>query len=613
MRKKAGYIFIFLLFITSCLRSGEKLDIKSHKDIFARGVYWPFERTWWVAKNLGMDFWVFVENKVKELKEDFNCNVIWVVNISVDEAAKLCDIAERYGILVLPTTMPLVSLYNQGISDEKDIEKAAEESFKLLGSKKSLGGYVLVDEPTKIVNKQMEIFRKALKKFDKVRDSIVVTMNQDTQSYICQTGFPVVCADIYAFGAERSPNIPNNPDGSRWYYRSVFVSYCKDAKIYNKKVWAMPQAFAENWGPWWYDENMNVVVGKGTYMHWRMPSVSEIRWQIWEALRTGCKGIVFFVYLPCPNNWTGTGDMPSEPPMKWMGEEARRNNWPITENIVKTNMPEALLYKNGSPTPHMKEIGRLYRFIAQYEDLLFSLKQAEFPVAFVESPFKVNTFSPENEDENVRYVVLVNDFPDIKKTATLYLLPNVKKVYDMFNQKQLDVSMDSRVNFLRTEIPLEPGDGTLLKVEFEKCPGFLVFEEDFSMPTTSVSVSNIKREFVGRPFSTGWDWVFKKKDTSSQDKGVIKIEGISRKRASSTGGFGASEKFMVYMFVEGNYLTSGSMVIEFIDKEGNKEIGMRYNYHLPCLIPYGTKDVNIYIEDSNVEIDRIIIWAIGKN
>lgn len=609
MGKRVIILYVFLLlFTTSCLKSEEKFEIKSHKDIFARGVYWPFERTWWVAKNAGLDFWTFVENKIRELKEDFNCNMIWVVNISKEETIRFCEIAERYNILIFPTTMPLVSLYHRGILDIKDIEKAAEESFKLFGSMKSLGGYVLIDEPTKLVNKQMEIFRKELKRFDKIRDSIVVTMNRDTQSYICQTGFPVVCADIYPFGAERSPNIPNNPDFSRWYYRSVFVSYSEEARKYNKKVWAMPQAFAENWGPWWYDEKMNVVVGKGTYMHWRMPKVEEIRWQIWEALRTGCKGIIFFVYLPCPNDWKGTGDMPSEPPMVQMAEEAKRNNWPLTENIVKTNLPEALLYKDGSPTNHMKEIGRLFNFIKENEKLLFSLSPAEFPVAFVGSPFKLNTFILDEEDKNIRYIILVNDDPDMKRTATIYFLPNVKRVYDMMNRKISELIKDTNGNFLKADFTLEPGDGTLLKVEFDKNVGFLTFEEDFSMPTTAVSVINMKRKYIERPFSTGWDWIIEK-DSASKDKGIVKIGDVSKKYPSPTGGFGISENFKIYMLVESNQDNADSIEVEFVNKEGKIQIAERINYYLPFLIPYGTREVNINVKDG-VSIKKIIIWSI---
>lgn len=600
-------VILFLVFIICYKTYGEK-EMKSHSEIFCTGVYWPWERTKWVAENSGLDFWKFVEEKIKELKNEFNCKIIWFVNISIEDASKVCDIAEKYGIYVFPCISPILHLAYHGIRNTDDIKKAVNETYKILGNKKSLGAYVLVDEPRRVMTKQMEIFRRALKEVDKNRESIVVTMNSDTESYAYQTNFPVLCVDIYPFGGDKSPNIPNPAISSQRYYRSVLNSLYKEAKKNGKKLWVMGQVFAENWGPWWYDENMNVVIEPGAYIHRRMPTIEETRWQIWEALRTGCKGVVFFVYLPCPNNWNGKGDIPEK--LLKSSQTAINNKWPITKNQIKTNMAEALLYKNGSPTPQMKEMGRIFGIISKYEDLIFSFEPSDFPVVFVEEPFKTNTFLS-SKDEKVRYVIIIND--DLKETKEkkILFLPNVKSVYDILSKKEINLESEDNSDFLTTYLKLEPGSGTILKVEFYNECGFLVFKEDFSIATMGVETKNIIRRPIKRFWGTGFEWIIEKeKDAPPDTKGIITFRDILKPFPSPIGGFNILQND-IYIFIEGNHKKAESLIVEWVDKDGKKGWLMSNNYHLPCKIPSGTKDINIYIEDG-VSINKILIWTIPK-
>ena len=65
--------------------------------VFGRGVYWPWERLGFVAKNAGVDQWTFADRLLASLKKDFHCNVVWIVNIGMEDAAKMCDLAEKHG------------------------------------------------------------------------------------------------------------------------------------------------------------------------------------------------------------------------------------------------------------------------------------------------------------------------------------------------------------------------------------------------------------------------------------------------------------------------------------------------------------------------------------
>ena len=71
----------------------------------------------------------------------------------------------------------------------------------------------------------------------------------------------------------------------------------------------MPGAFAEIWGDWYYDKDMNVVVQPGAFLNWRMPTAGETRWQVWEGLASGAKGVIYFVLFP-PGNDRGASSAP---------------------------------------------------------------------------------------------------------------------------------------------------------------------------------------------------------------------------------------------------------------------------------------------------------------
>ena len=60
----------------------------------------------------------------------------------------------------------------------------------------------------------------------------------------------------------------------------------------------MPQCFVEIWGPWKYDEHLDAVMLPGAILHWRQPSVGEVRWQVWSAIGAGVRGFFWYVYLP---------------------------------------------------------------------------------------------------------------------------------------------------------------------------------------------------------------------------------------------------------------------------------------------------------------------------
>ncbi|HPP11262.1 MAG TPA: hypothetical protein PKW42_00890 [bacterium] len=582
------------------------------RNIYARGVYWPWERTGWVAEKAGMQLWDFVAAAIKNLKEDFSCNVIWFVNIGLEDAARVCDLAEKYEVKVLPNINPLLNLGYNGMNSPQALRKAAREAFTALGQKKALGAYVLIDEPRRVMTGQIELFRKEMKKIDPDRDCIVVSMNRDTEAYAHQTNLPVVCVDIYPFGGDRSPNIPNPAPASQNYYRGALTALAEAALRNNKKLWVMPQAFAENWGPWWYDENMNVVIEPGTYRHWRMPILPEIRWQIWEGVRAGSQGFVFFVLLPSGNDWDGK----DKPPVKMvkMAADVREKKWPVTEKQVRTGSAEALLYKNGSATPQMKEAGRVFALLSKMESLLSTWQPADFPVAFVEETFKTGTFLSGTGD-TCRFLVVVNDNLEETVEKDVFFLPNVRKITDLISGKELSIVKGNTGEFLQTRLSLEAGGGTILKVEFQQDePGFLTFEEDFSLASLGVKLNEAFRKPMMRPFSTGWDWVVEKeKEAPAEAKGVIVLENVSKPFPSPVAGVltSSGSQFEAYLFVEGKFHQPESLIVEWHGNDGKRGWLMSNNYHLPVRLFPGLKEVRLLLSDG-VRVSRILVWVIPK-
>jgi len=144
-----------------------------------------------------------------------------------------------------------------------------------------------------------------------------------------------------------------------------------DAMDADKDVspWIMPMCFSDIWGPRRYDDRGHLIALPGSYMHWRCPTPAEIRWQIWETIRSACKGILFYTLAPeAPNARTE-----SVPPP----DIAKKNDKIILAKEPTDLGPNALTNPDGTATPQLEEIGKAYQLLAPHKALIRRWKRTD--------------------------------------------------------------------------------------------------------------------------------------------------------------------------------------------------------------------------------------------
>ncbi|HID06390.1 MAG TPA: hypothetical protein EYP10_04500 [Armatimonadetes bacterium] len=462
-----------------------------HQSEFVCGVYMPWERIGWVAKNAGMDKWTYCAKLMGELAERYNVNLVWVVNIATEDAVRICRLGAKHGIKVMPTASTMLHwFYWLGPRQfDEYVQRTAEAFAKVEG----FYAYVLVDEPRTHDMMRIEAMRAALERIDPRHPSFAVTMVRDTESAAKRTRFHVLVTDVYPFFAPLSPNGPNTPQASRAYYRFCIMQLAKLAQRAGKLHWVMPQIFADVWGPWHYDKQMNVVLERGAYHHWRMPTLGEVRWQIWNAIASGAKGIVFFVLFPAPNE-----RKPTEP---YRGRPLP-SNLPLAERAVSTGMGCALLYNNGTPTPQMKVMAQQFAICRRLSDLLMNLEPSVMPVGFAREPLYVATLTHRGTGET--FIVVINDDTDNAVEATISLMPHVESVRDVISGQRFRAGQ-SNGEFGQVRLRVDAGSGRLLQIAAREGAGAMcIIYDDFETQVIAAKLQNAERRLLRAPWGIGW-------------------------------------------------------------------------------------------------------------
>ena len=460
-------------------------------DAFPRGVYWPQERVAWLAERAGVDRWEYMDRLLADLHDKHHCNLIWTVNIGTDDLKRLCQMAAGHGIQVAGSVEPVL-WWRQHRTPEFAL-KCAEETAKRLADTEGLQAYVLIDEPRAWELPYLDAIRRELAQIDDTRLTLMVTMRGDTPSAIHRTGFPIITSDIYPFFFKGDPNGPNPAPVSRAYYRlctGAFGRQCQDA---GKTFWIMPQAFMEVWGDWYYDAKMRVVAQPGAYLHWRMPTVGETRWQIWEGLAGGAKGVIFFVLFP-PKNERAADSEPGPP---------ADHPYPKISETRATGEPAALLNPDSSPTPQMVAMGEAFADVERLTPVLRGLRRGRFPAAFAEPPFHCRTLE---NDQGDLYAVVVNDDTGAAATGGVGVLPGIAQMRDLRAQTDLPLAAAGDGSLQRAELELGPGDGTLLQLVAEPARRPLAAAiEDFSTPLVTGSLEGAQVRVRRLPWGVGWE------------------------------------------------------------------------------------------------------------
>jgi hypothetical protein len=441
-----------------------------------------------------MDVWQFSDKVLSNLEKQSHVDVIWVVNISSKDAVHLAELAEKYDIGVMPVTGAIYDY--RGVRTAAAARSIAEKTVATLGGTKGIAGYVLLDEPQRGEINYLEDARAELAKLDPSRPAIIVSMPRQTEAVARQTKLPLLVTDAYPFFGDKSPNGPNTPAQSRDYYSLASQRIATFAKETGKSSWMMPMIFSDIWGDWHYDKNGNAVAEPGAYLHWRMPTIGETKWQIWQAIEAGNKGVVFYVLFPTPNPRHSAQD-PKD--MKGYRVAKPAPDWPHFTAETSLNYGTGLLYNDGTPTPQMKAMGEVFAAIEPQRELLERLQPAP-PIAFGNAPFRTSTFLDPATGHTI--IVIINDNTNSAVTGQIKVLSSLTSARDLISGSTINNSNNQPKVLSTLPLKISAGEGAIL--DLGKVDASLTYSEDFSIQFSAGKFTNVQKVLLPVDWGLGY-------------------------------------------------------------------------------------------------------------
>ena len=610
------------------------------KEFFPTGVFWPWERTKTNAEGAGMELWAFVESQMKQLREH-GCNTVWFVNLPEGNMPKILLLAEKYGLKVLLNSGLIEAFYHDAGSLSR-LKWIAENTVRRIGEFPALLGYVLKDEPLLCSVESCNYFYELMKKADPGRDSLVVAMNRQSVTFLRESRLPVVCTDIYYFGHDRSTNLPNPAAVSQKEFTDGLDAYNQVAEQSGKHSWFMGQMFGDVWGRH-HLSGGKCIVEPGSYLHWRMPTAAETRWQIWEALRNGSKGIFFYVLLP-PKPLTIPPDQvkPGTPEARMVaGMDANAKtaaSWKrqeLTKKRMTIDPGAGAIQYGGKPTEQMRAMGKVFQLLRAHEKLLLARRRAAFPVFFpAHADADAATF--ETGDDR-RYGIVVNRNLNEKRDLEILLPANVRAVENLTGGTALPVAKKN-ADFRSIVLTLEPGDGALLAASFvNDVPGMPVCRESFGQTSMfRVNLNSNAEVFTHGNFGADVHRSVRLKGEPS--KPVFTLENLTnRKSAQNTFTMNLNKEKRdgtVYCLLNGklssavvksvstrssgektnvNYLADENFRSAKREARGTRNnVVQERDYRIPAVVPAGTTSLEFYLNSRSDFISDVTVWFIPK-
>ena len=637
---KSGYVlwgnFGFELGGGTAVRAADNAIAKKSKrlkNVFPTGVFWPWERTYSCANYAKMELWAFVDKTMKLLKEN-GYDTVWFVNISnKDNMLKVLSIAEENGMQVLLNTDLLHIVYN-GASSLEGLENMAWSTYKTLGASDALLGYVLKDEPQLFETENMSTFYNLMREVDPSRDSVAVVMNRQSLTYLRDSALPVVCSDIYYFGSENSTQLPT-PKESQREFTLVLSCYGKAAETYGKHAWFMGQMFGDAWGRHWRKGD-KLVVEPGTYLHWKMPTDAESRWQIWEALRLNTKGVFFYVLLP-PIQLEVPPSEATEDWQKRRLENMDRNaavaaSWEgqkLLEKQIEIDPGEGMLDMDGTPRPQMLATAPIMRMLRKHEQRLARRSFSKIQL-FYAGDEKTDTMTFASDGKHIG--VIVNRDLLNRRTAKVLLLPNAQAVINLATDTEIPMKAFSE-DFKEIELDLDAGDGALLELKFSGRPGICLLSEDFSR-NSQFRLSIGKNAHVITIESMGAD--FKRalalKGKADQSEPVCTLMRLTSPKTGNTVALNMNrtrKSGTIYCQVNGSL--NGCKVRAVTDETGGAKDNFMHlktaesydvggsgegfviqdkEFFRPAVVPVGTSGLEFYLDSPDDMITDVALWFV---
>jgi len=469
------------MIVVFAVASSLGLNAQPLSETFPLGVYHGWERNGAHAQYAGVSKEEYVD-KLFGICKDMNCDTIWVVNCPKDRV-QILKTAEKHGLgCLLNTALQKYIIGGQFSGKMEDIDALAKESVAEMSPYKSFLGYVLKDEPAAILADQLNHFADVFKRHDPKRDSLVVVSPRHFPNFLKASNLPVGCTDIYYFGGPYSDGDIPSTDSQLMYRRATRMAI-ESGRRFKKNVWIMPQAFGEGYGASVVDPvTWKRTMKKGSYLIWRMPTDAETRWQIWEALRAGAKGIIMFS-LADPGSLT-EDSIVNDKDHKYsyeqgMARAAKGNPEKLFKEDTEIDSARSLILKGFEPAHQFLAVKDAFGKIAPHKDRFLKADIAPFPVFFasVGETLKCQTFFEKGSKQ--RFGVLVNDDWKNEKSFTVRVPDNVDTVRDL-NGSLFSLSIQTNDNLKTFQVKLAPGDGMIVEATFEGGePGILFSHEDF--------------------------------------------------------------------------------------------------------------------------------------
>ncbi len=425
-------------------------------DMVPLGVYLSWERPGACARHYGIDRWEDVGKRLDAIAAS-HVDTLWVTNMAEADLPRLLAECEKRAIRLLPSMSAIEGKISWRWADGgRYYDEVIPRVVKLAGDSPTLAGWVLSDEPSLEILPRMEELRKRFRSVDQNRFCLVVSMWPQTPEVPKQTTLPVVCVDLYPFFGPRDPNGPHTDGSSRHFFRSNARRMVEAIGQRDVVPWIMPMCFSDIWGPRRYDDRGHLIALPGSYMHWRCPTLAEIRWQIWETIRSGGKGVIFYTLAPeAPD--AKTESLP--PP-----DIAKQNDKIILAKEPTDLGPNALTNPDGTATPQLEEIGRAYRLIAAHKQLIRRWRRTDRPAATVESPVAGQCFLDPTTGKY--YVVVVNDDFHREQIAEIRLQAGATGLADIVRNRPIELQEPDSADRSRFgRLTLAAGEGAILAIQ----------------------------------------------------------------------------------------------------------------------------------------------------
>ncbi len=418
-------------------------------DFVPLGAYVSWERVGGCAKQQGIEMWDDACLRLDALEAN-HVNLLWVTNMAEADLPRLIDECEKRGMKLLPSMSVVEAKVDwRWANDGAYYDEVLPRLVEAAGDSETLIGWVLSDEPSIEQLARVETLRERFAKLDPGRFCTSVTMWPQTPHVPENTNLPVACVDLYPFFGPKDPNGPHTDAASRSFLRRNAAKMIEAIGERDMVGWVMGMCFSDIWGPRKYDDEWHLIGLPGSYLHWRCPTLAEMRWQVWETLRSGAKGYVCYTLAPeTPKPETTT--LPP-PDVKWKEVLA-------TE---ETDLgPNALTNPDASPTPQLEELGRVYASLEPHVELILRWELSQEPLLEVDAPGQAQVFL--DPDAGDPYAVVVNDDLNAEQTIVLRVGETTTSVADVVRGDDVALRRDFAGGSATGQLTLAAGEGTIL-------------------------------------------------------------------------------------------------------------------------------------------------------